>query len=225
VATRATVEKSELSFEVGFSQPEFAMFMNVPPLLNQLYTRLQPHGLKFQDIKLERGSGGLAEQNILFYLFDYLVTVRVRVERIEIHYSALPNREYVNRFKAATVDILLAMKELKPDLFRAYAVAAGIHAKLEGQPSRDYLAQFMTNAPKGLGSLAGNGAIFYFGPEGDRLLSTVTVDPSVVVPEAVFVKIHGLWAANAVSPEALANNAEVFIRQALDSIGLQIPED
>jgi len=225
VATKASVERSELSFEAGFSQPEFSLFSNVAPLLQRLYARLQPHGLKLTDLRLERGTGGVAEQNVLFYLFDYWMTVRIRVERIEIHCSTVPNREYVDKFKAAMVDVLRAVQELKPDfLFRAYAVAVDVHAKLEGQSVRDYLAQFVANIPKGLGSSTGNGAVFYFGPEGDRLLSSVTVDPSALIPEAVFAKVHGLWDASKVTAEVLSGNAEAFIRQGLDSLGLQVPD-
>jgi hypothetical protein len=224
VATQASVQRSEMWFEAAFAQPEFLLFANIPPLLQRLYARLEPHGLKLTDLRVERGTGGVAEQNILFYLFDYWMTVRVRVERIEIHCSTLPDQEYVNKFKAAMVDVLRAIKDLKPDFaFRAYAVAVGVHAKLEGQSVRDYLAQFVANVPKGLGASTGNGAVFYFGPEGDRLLSSLTVDPSALVPEAVFAKVHGLWDASKVSVEVLSGNAEAFIRQGLDSLGLQVP--
>jgi hypothetical protein len=224
VAIKVEVVRSDLAVEAGFPQPEFWLFRDVSALLHRLHTRLQPHGLKLTDLRLERATGNVAEQHVLCYLFDYLMTVRVRVERVEVNCSALPSPEYLDKFKAATLDVLRAVKDLRADLsFRAFAVAVGVHAKLEGQSARDYLTQFVAKVPQGLGASTGNGIVFYFGPEGERLLSSVTVDASALVPDGVFARIHGVWDASKIAPESLTGTAEAFVRQGLESLGLQVP--
>jgi len=223
VAIKIAVEKSDLAFEAGFPKPEFALFRDGGALLDRLYTRLEPYGLKLADIRFERGSS-VGEQHFLIYLFNYWMTIRIRVERIEVQCSELP-RNLVEKFKAATVDVLRAVKEQLPGIsFRAFAVAVGIHAKLEGRSARDFLGQFVVGVPKGLGPSTGSGAIFYFGPEGQRLFATVTADVSAVVADGLFVRVHSAWDAGRIAPEALGETAEVFVRQALESLDLQLPE-
>lgn len=223
MAIKLDVSKAELSFEAGFPKPEFGLFRDGAALLDHLYRRLEPYGLRLTDIRFERGTGNVSDQHILLYLFNYWMTVRVRVERIEITCSELPQKD-VEKFKAAILDVLLAVKNYKADLsFRAFAIAINLHAKLEGQSVRDYLARFVTSVPKNLGPPTGSGAVFYFGAEGDRLLSTVTADVSLVVPEGLFIRIHGVWDAGRVTPDAIAGKADIFVRQALDGLGLQLP--
>jgi hypothetical protein len=223
VAIKLDVSKADLAFEAGFPQPEFGLFRDVATLLDFLFKRLEPYGLRLSDIRVERGAGSVGDQHILCYLFNYGMTVRVRVERIEVVCSELPVN-YLEKFKGAILGVLRAVKDFRSDLsFRAFAVAVGLHAKLEGWQARDYLARFVTNAPQGLGPSTGNGVVFYFGPEGDRLLSTVTGDLSAVVQDGVFVRIHGVWNAEKVGADALSETADAFIRQALDRLGLQLP--
>jgi hypothetical protein len=219
---KVEVAKFDLAFEAGFPRPEFALFQNTALLLDRLHRRLERYGVKLTDIRVERGAGSIGDHHILLYLFDYWMTVRVRVDRVEVNCSSLPEN-LVESFRAAIVDVLQALKECTPDLsFRAFAVAVGIHARLEGQQPRDYLARFVTNTPTNLGPATGSGVIFYFGPEGDRVLAALTADLSTLVPDALFVRVHSVWDAARVGPEALTGLAESFVRQAIDRLGLEL---
>lgn len=223
MALKLEVSKADLAFEAGFPKPEFALFRDGAALLDCLYRRLEPYGLRLPDIRFERGAGNVGDQHFLIYLFNYWMTVRIRVERIEVHCSELP-QDLAEKFKAAILDVLRAVKDYHPDLsFRAFAVAVGLHAKLEGTPVRDYLAQFVSNIPQKLGPSTGAGAIFYFGAEGGRLFSTVTADVSAAVPDGLFVRVHSSWDAGRITPDALTGIADAFVRQALESLGLQLP--
>jgi hypothetical protein len=217
------VQRSDLSFEVGFPQPEFGLLREVSTVLQHVYTRLQPHGLKLADIRVERGTGDVADYHLLCRLFDYVMTIRIRVDRIEVICSTLPNPEALQKYKAATLDLLRAIKDVKSDVsYRAFAMAVNIHAKLEGQSVREYLSSFVSNIPKGLGAPAGNGVAFYFSPEGDRTLATLTLEHSAVVADALFVRIHAVWDPNKAQLEALTGSlAEQFVYQALKSLGLE----
>jgi hypothetical protein len=225
VATKASVVRSEVAFEAGYAQPEFALFRDAAALLHHLYARLQPHGLKLTDLRVERGAGNVAEQHVLFYLFDYVMTVRVRVERLEVTCASLSSEEHLQKFKAATVDLLQAVKDVKSELaFRAFAVASSIHVMLDGQSTRAYLAQFAARIPEGPGPLTGSGSVFYFGPSEDRLLSAITVDTSALVPDGLFVRVNGVWDASRVAPDFLrTGTVDAFVRRAHESLGLQLP--
>jgi hypothetical protein len=223
VAIKLEVSKADLAFEAGFPKPEFGLFQDGAALLDCLYRRLEPHGLRLPDIHCERGAGRVGDQHFLIYLFNYSMTVRIRVERIEVHCSEL-RQDLVEKFKAAILDVLRAVKDYRPELsFRAFAVSVGLHAKLEGKPVRDYLAQFVTSAPRNLGPSTGAGAVFYFGAEGGRLFSTVTADVSAAIPDGLFVRIHSAWDAGRVTPDTLTAIADAFVRQTLEGLGLQLP--
>ncbi len=223
MATKLEVIRADLLFEAGFPQPEFGLLRDASALLHNLFKRLEQHGLQLNDLRVERGSGSLGDHHILCYLFNYWMTIKIRVERIEIVCSVLP-QDHVEKFKAAILDVLRAVKDCAPDLsFRAYAVAVGLHAKLEGHPARDYLARFVGHVPQGLGPSTGSGAVFYFGPEAERLLSSITADVSAVVQDGIFVRIHGVWDAKKVMPDLLPGVVDAFLRQALESLELQLP--
>lgn len=223
MSIKLDISKADLAFEAGFPKPEFGLLRDGATLMDHLYRRLERYGLQLTDIRFERGGGTVGDHHFLVYLFNYWMTIRIRVRGIEIICSDLP-RDLVVEFKAAILDVLGAVKDYKPDLsFRAYTVAVGLHAKLEGKPVQDYLATFVASIPKNLGPLTASGVVFYFGPEEGRLLSTVTADKSVVVPDGLFVRVHGMWDAGRVSADGLMGMAEAFVRQALDSLGLQLP--
>ena len=102
-------------------------------------------------------------------------------------------------------------------------MALELHGKLEGQATRDYLAGFVSKVPQNLGPLMGSGAIFSFGPEGDRLLSSIIADVSAVVQGAIYLRIHGLWDAGKIEPASLPGVADAFVHQALEGLGLSLP--
>jgi hypothetical protein len=217
------VAKADISFEAGYPQLEFGLFQETSAMLQHLFKRLEPHGLRLTDVRFEHSSTNIGEQYIQCYLFNYWMTIRIRIDRIEVICSELP-RDYVDKFKAAILDVLGAVKDYRPELsFRAFAVAVGLHAKLEGQPARDYLARFVSIIPRNLGPSTGSGVVFYFGPEGNRLLSSITVDASAVVKDAVYLRIHGVWDAKQVSPNSVSEITDRFLRQALESLGLYLP--
>jgi hypothetical protein len=217
------VEKAELIVEVGFERPDFALLQDPSTLLQHLFRRLEPHGLKLGDLRVERGAGNVADFHVLCYLFNYWMTVRVRVERVEVVCAELP-ADHVERFKVVTTDVLRALKDRSPDLlFRAAVVAVSMHGKPEGQPSKEYVAQFVTNIPKDLGPLTGCGSVLYFGPDGDRVLSVVTVDMSAAVADSLYVRVHAVWDAKRVPVEDLSALADDYVRHVVERLGLRLP--
>jgi len=145
------------------------------------------------------------------------------VERVEVVCAELPQPD-VEKFNAAMLDALRAVKEHRPELsFRAFALAIRMHARLKGLPVRDYLGRFVSNIPQDLGPSTGSGTVFYFGSEGDRLLSSLTVDVSAVVPDGVYLGVHAVWDARRTEVESVSALADGFVRHAVDKLGLYLP--
>ena len=218
------VGRADLHFEAGYNEPGFALLRDHAGLISQLFKSLAPHGARLSDIRIERGGGTAADFHVLCYLFNFLMTLRIRLDRIEVICSELP-QDYVGKYGAAIVDALTAVRSYRPELsFRAYALVTGLHGTLEGNSPKDYLSRFAANIPTGLGSSVGTGTVMYFGAEAERLMCSVTVDISAVVQDSLYVRTHVLWDANRVEIQALPQIGEALVRQALAEIGLQLPQ-
>ena len=223
MAIKLDVGKADLTFEAGFPQPEFGIFRDGAALLHHLFKRLEPYGLRLNDLRVERGAANVGDHQIICYLFNFWMTVRIRIDRIEVICSELP-RDYVEKFTGAILEVLSSIKDYQPDLsFRTFGVAVGLHAKLEGLLAREYLAGLVPNVLQNLGPSTGGGGIFYFGAEGNRLFASISADVSAMVQDAVYLRIHGVWDAKKVAPDSLSEVAEVLVRQALDGLGLSLP--
>jgi hypothetical protein len=223
MANKFTVSQADFQLEAGFSQAEFLLFRETSSLLNHLFKALQPHGARLADIRVETGSGSAADFNVLCYLFNYWVTLRVRIDRIEMIGSQMPD-DYVQKYGVAIVDALLSVRNYHQNLkYRAYTLNVGLHGSLDGSSVKKYISQFVKNVPEGLGPSAGNGAVMYFGPAGERLLCSVIIDRSTTVPEGLFCRTSVVWDATKVKVEDLPELANRFVRGTLSQIGLELP--
>ena len=221
--SRLHVAKADLNLDASFTQPEFSLFRDTDGLLQSLFARLQQHGLRLQDMKIERGTGSVGEFHVACYLYNFMMAVRVRPEKIEIGCFEVPEN-YVERLLAAIVDALLAVQSHLPSLiFRAHTMGVALHGTLDGESVKQYLSKFVGNVPSGLGPQIGSGAVFYFGAEDDRLLSSVTVDLSAVLTDGLFVRLYVVWDAKKLQVAAIPSQATGFARHALDCFGLEVP--
>jgi hypothetical protein len=223
MATKFTVSQAEFQLEAGFSQAEFSLFRDTNNFLDHLFKALQPHGARLADIRIETGAGSAADFNVLCYLFNYRVTLRVRIDRIEMIGSQMA-QEDVQRYSAAIVDSLLSVRNYHQNLnYRAYTLNVGLHGTLDGGSVKKYISNFVKNVPDGLGPSAGNGAVMYFGPAGERLLCSVIIDRSTTVPDGLFCRTSVVWDATKVKIEDLPEQANRFVQEAVSQIGLELP--
>ena len=114
MAIKIEVAKADLSFEAGYARPEFSLFRDGSTLLDGLYRRLEPHGLRLGDIRFDQGAGGVADRYFHLYLFNYRMTVRLRVDRVEVVCAELP-QAYLEKYRAAILDVVRAVKDHKSD--------------------------------------------------------------------------------------------------------------
>jgi hypothetical protein len=222
MATKFNVSQADFQLEAGFSQAEFSLFRETSSLLDHLFKALQPHGARLSDIRVETGSGSAADFNVLCYLFNYSVTLRVRIDRIEIVGSQLA-QEDVQKYGSAIVDALQSVRNYHQKLkYRNYTVNVGMHGSLEAGSVKQYISRFVKNVPDGLGPFAGNGTVMYFGPTGDRLLCSVTIDRSTIVPDGLYCRTHVVWDGNKVEIEHLPELANRFAGEIINQMGLEL---
>lgn len=155
-------------------------------MASRLFEALERHGLKLGDIKLERGNGSFADYHVFCQLFDFRMTIRVRLERVEIISVQLTD-ENVKDFSAASVDALTAVRDHLNSDYRAYGFSLNLHGTLDGLDVTDYLAQFVAKKPM-VGHVSGVAVAYYFGPSDDRLMAAITLDVSTLVTRGVYVR-------------------------------------
>lgn len=222
MAAKFTVSQAEFQLEAGFNQAQFSLFRDTHNFLDHLFKALQPHGARLADVRVEPGGGSAADFNVLCYLFNYWVTLRVRIDRLEMAGSQMP-QEYVHRYGAAMVDALLTVRDYHQNLkYRAYTLNVGMHGTLEGESVKKYVSHFIKNVPDGLGPSAGNGVVMYFGPMGERLLCSVIIDRSTIVPDGLFCRTYVVWDATKVEIQFLPELANRFVRETLSQVGLEL---
>lgn len=214
------VAQHDLGFQADFSTPMFELFRDSWGLQGQLFTRLSRHGVRLTDIRPDRGNQSLGDYSLLCYLFNFLVTVRIRLERVEIMCVDL-SRVDGTKLNEAGVDVLEAVKAHVPGIsFKAYTLAMGLHGTLDGMSAQEFLSRFVTVAPKNLGPPIGSGVVFYYGPEGERLLSSVTVDLSALISGGLYIRAQVVWDGSKVAIQALPAMGDKHVREVLAQLGL-----
>ena len=215
------VLKAELAIEATYAQPMFDIFETSTSLADKVFRRLEKYGLKLSELRAENSSI-LGERHLHCYLFNYVMIVKIRYDKIEINCTDLP-RSHVENFLAGILDVLGAVTDALPKMsFKTFAVALALHGKIEGQTTMEFLNGMTTKIPEGLGPSTGSGVVYYYGQENDRLWSSLTGDISAIVRDALFIRIHGVWDGSRTPVESVPNLANDFSAKALGAIGLQL---
>jgi len=220
--TQLAVSLADLALEAGYPQPDFGLLRDGSSLVGHLYTRLEPYGLTLNDIRAEGVTGSAADRHILVTLFNGTLSLRVRIDKVEVAWTRF-NNDQTEKLKSATLDAMKAFVDYKATIsFKSFAVALALHGPLNGMRAREYLARFVTNIPTNVGPPVGAGAAFYFGAADTRLYSAVIVDASVIVTDGLFVRVHSTWDARQMALDALGGIAEAYFRQVWASLDLQV---
>ena len=215
------VSRSDVTVEAAYRQPAFGMFGDAVGLFPRLLSRLSSHGLKLSDMKMERGSGSLGEVHLFFYLLDYLLTVRIRLDRVEIYCSIL-TEENKKRVVTAAVDTFDCLRQTIGGEYRAYAMSMNIHGLLENQSAKAFLRRLVTAPPADV-SIIGNAVAYYFSPVDDRSASSITFDVSATAADGLYARPQATWDATRLPLEQWAERAEEFVRRTLGSFGIEVP--
>ncbi len=211
----------DLAVQSDFSEPEFRLFSDWPGLQQRLFTRLSPYGLRLIDMRWDPGNGTVGDGNLMLNLPDLAATVRIRLERIEIQYFD-PTRIDVQTAGKMVVDILKVMEGDKSAAkFKTHSLRMNIHGILEDSTPRDFLSRYVSQIPENFGPKVGNAVAFYYGPEANRLTTSITFDLSVRVKDGLYLGIQTVWDAQRISVEAFPAIAADHVTDVLTRCGLE----
>lgn len=219
------VTQGDLTFQSDFIQPVFDLFRDSWGLQRQLFMRMARHGVRLTDIKPERGNGSVGDFNIVCFLFNFSVTVRIRLERVEILCFDLA-RVPVNMLNEAGVDALEAVTSHVPGVnFKTHTLSLGLHGTLEGMSTQEFISRFVAKGPENLGRPIGSGIVFYYGPQEEQLTSSITLDLSALIAGALYVRTHVVWNAQKVAVRTIPGIAEKQVREVIANLGLKLQGD
>jgi hypothetical protein len=229
VPTTLNVDKADLNVESAYLRPEFGLFKDTAALFQRLFVRLQPHSPQLQNMTIERGApstigaNSIGEFHVMCQLYNWRAGIRVYTEKVTISCVNVLENE-VDAFTSLIINALLAVKDHQPAIsYRTHTLSAVLHGRLEGRSVDEYLGNWFSGTmPRALGPHIATGGVIYFGSDEDRILSTITLDRSTLVPDGLFVRPFVVWDGGKVDVDNLAARATAFVVQALAAFGLEI---
>lgn len=214
------VERSELAVQLSFAAPFWAIANNIALLYSGLLNHMRDFGVTPQGIRPDSGDGSLGGFNVNFWILQFGAIVRIRLDGIEL--NAPTFSVDVDQLEHAFLALDSSLHDAQKDLgYSNYVVTVGIHGRVEGIESKEFLARFTGDVPPGLGDVVGSGAVFYFEGRPPATLLSVSADLSAVVTDGVFLKVHSVFDGS-MKPELLRKVAEQHLEQSIKAMGLEV---
>lgn len=214
------VERGDLQFHASYAEPMFGLWKEPEDLFRRLFVNLSQHGLQLNDLKWNQAPS-VGEVQLNFYLFNYAVGVRARLERLEVEVFDI-RKVAQEQLERAVIDLIAGLQSHKPELaFTAYSVSVGYHGKLAGSSASEFTRR-LTTAPAQFGGQTGAGAVFYYGPEEGRTSSAITADMSAVVADALFFRTLVIWDAAQVPLNEVRTRTDDYVGRVCDGFGLNV---
>jgi hypothetical protein len=133
-----------------------------------------------------------------------------------------PNAVNLDQAKHIVMAALKGLGESVSALKMAsYTIGVALHGTVKGIGAAEFIGQFVSAVPDGVGPNTGNGIAFYFGHEGDRWSSSLTLDMSVAYSEAIFARASATFAGT-LEPEAVSALADNYLTSLLKKAGLEV---
>ena len=223
MATDFAIERGKLQLDANYTEPMFALWRETDQLFQRLFVGLSKYGLRLTDLKWDQGANSVGDVQLNFYLFNFAVGVRIRIDRLEVELFDT-RKVTADQLEEAVLDLATALRTHKPDMaFSAYSVAIAYHGMLADTTAMAYTAQ-LANAPKPLGApTGGTGAVFYYGPEDGRISSAITADLSGVVADALFFRALVVWDGAQVPLNEVKARMNAYMNRVFEGFGLNIP--
>lgn len=106
---------------------------------------------------------------------------------------------------------------------QSHTVGLSVHANLSGGVSGDdFVKKYLNSPPPELGPTSLRQLTYRFPGESERLSSSLEMEPSVLHPGALFVRLTVVLDAEPVSIENAFSGTETYARKVADSFGLDV---
>lgn len=216
-----TVKKSDLFVEGQFRQPAFALLGPKSNLHSTVTTYLSDfYAIQGRDIRITQDTNPLSNAEVTYELHPFNGFARVNVERAQLVLLSphtLTSETIVNLSMALLNGI---DKEVEDSSYASYLIQTGLHAELEGVAPSTYTKKFASSVSEDFSSTIGNSVTYYFGQEGSRIHSSVTLDMSGEFSECIFVRIVLRYDGERIAISDLADAVIEHYNQLLNLIGL-----
>ena len=206
--------------QVSFASPFWPVANNTAALYAGLLKYLRDCGVTSYAIRPDSADGSLGAFNVNFWMLNFGVIVRIRLEGVELNAPSFSvgADELERTFRALDQSLHEAQNELA---YSSYIVTVGMHGRIEGIESKEFLDKLTRNAPVSLGKSIGSGAVFYFERSSPETLLSVSADLSAAITGGVFVKVHSVF-DQSMKPEGLRASAEQQLEQSVKALGLAV---
>jgi len=224
MAKRFDVSQGQVQIRSEFAEPQFGLFDKAGLFYQGLLDGLGEYGLKLSDMKLEWATNeqSLADYHLRCFLLNFGVTLRFRADRVDMFFNA--GRVSEPEITGIVVAAIRALIEVLPDVsFRGHETEVAIHGIVADTTAADLVATFVRARPEQLGPSVGSGCVFYFGPEGERLSSNLTLDLSVPVAGGLYVRSYVTWDADKILAVDVPIAAASYLARCLGALGLERP--
>ena len=215
------VKKGQVTARATFATAQVGPISDNSGLVPRLLQRLGPLGLRLSDMKMDYGDMTLSEINLRCFLFDFRGTLTVRAEWIEFT-CAFPGPSLSN-ISRTFEQALAAVREQWPQIsFSFYSVDVGMHGSVAGATPQSIAAELI-NTPAPLGPNAGAGCVIYYGPDGARTVSSLTVDQSGQLQGGLFIRSQANWDPSKVNVNELESLTTEYVTRCLNAVALGLP--
>ena len=120
------VEQGNLQLHANYTEPLFAIWRDTDQLLQRLFVGLSKHGLRLTDLKWDQSGNSVGDVQLNFYLFNFAVAVRIRIDRLEVEVFDI-KKVTADQLEEAVLDLVAGLRTHKPEMaFSAYSVAIGV---------------------------------------------------------------------------------------------------
>lgn len=219
-ATPFSIERSELSVQLGFVTPLWAIATNIALLYSGLLNHMREFGVTSQGIRPDSGDGSVGGFNVNFWILQFGAIVRIRLDGVELNAPSF--NVDVDQLERAFLALDSSLRDAQKDLsYSNYVVTVGVHGRVAGTESKKFLARFTGDVPPGLGDVIGSGAVFYYQGRPPATMLSVSADLSAVITDGVFVKVHSVFDGS-MRPDALRKAAQQHLEQSTKALGLEI---
>lgn len=211
------IHQGEVTLQVHFSEPVLDLFADFPAFLKGVLGHLGPLGVRLADSRFESATDHLGELHLRCFLSNGSQGVRFYLDRINI-WAAQGGWDTLAKLLPAAIAGVGAHRAVTLQTYNMTVVA---HGTPKDRTATEVLNQLNVLPPGDLGPCIASGATFYFGAAIGRLASILTFDLSAHVPEALFVRLHQVYDAQALDVESVVSRLRTDYLSALASLGLE----
>jgi len=144
-------------------------------------------------------------------------TIKIYFDRVDL---SATTRHY--RKGLATTAVELVTRHVKKFDFSTIVASCHAHGTLPNTSSSDFLLRFVTSVPKDRGPIIGSAAVFYFGPHGPSLTSSLTLDLSAQVEGGIFLQEYVIYDASKIATTEVEAAFTRLIEEVLDQLDLEV---